>query len=502
MAIRKHEQPQTVSIRDFWPRYRDRSIALLTLIQLTIAAVVIVALIFFGVIDPRDHVSLVAACTIALIILVSTLFTAKLILQPVRQITEALAYTAGEYTSRPSQDPDKSPKLKPLLEVIYGIDHTKPEASEDKPTFDINLPVGIALLDTSAKVVTRNHLVPTKNDDGNANSLALLFEPGDTIADWIEQCEQKAIKAERIWQRIPSHPLGDPERKIYDIAAHYEKGSDSPVTVVLMDKTASYSPEDEELNFIAFAAHELRGPITVINGYADTLNDELRDTLDHEQQQLFDRLIVSSNRLSGYINNILNSSKYDRRHLTVRLEEARLIDVYEIIAHDMELRASSQGRLLSIDIPATLPTVAADASSMTEVFTNLIDNAIKYSYEGGAVTVRAEQHGAWIEVEVTDRGIGMPGNVVKNLFHKFYRSHRSRETVAGTGIGLYISKAIVESHGGTMNVRSVEGEGSTFSFTLPTYASVAETLARDDGSNKTLIKHGGGWIKNHGTIRG
>jgi two-component system phosphate regulon sensor histidine kinase PhoR/two-component system sensor histidine kinase VicK len=133
---------------------------------------------------------------------------------------------------------------------------------------------------------------------------------------------------------------------------------------------------------------------------------------------------------------------------------------------------------------------------------NLIDNAIKYSNEGGTVEVTAQALPTAVEVSVKDQGIGMPSNVVSNLFHKFYRSHRSRETVAGTGIGLYICKAIVESHGGTIGVRSVEGEGSTFTFTLPIYATVADKLKAGNNSNESLIEHHDGWIKNHGAFRG
>lgn len=210
------------------------------------------------------------------------------------------------------------------------------------------------------------------------------------------------------------------------------------------------------------------------------------------------RLIVSANRLSGYINNILNTSKYDRRHLQIHLAEERLGDIYDTIRDDMALRASSQNRLLSVTIPSDLPTIAADRSSLSEVISNLIDNALKYSNEGGAVAVSARlKDPATVEVSIQDNGIGMPSNVVGNLFHKFYRSHRSRETVAGTGIGLYICKAIVESHGGTIGVSSIEGQGSTFSFTVPTYASVADKLQANDHTNAGLIKSSDGWIKNH-----
>ncbi len=169
----------------------------------------------------------------------------------------------------------------------------------------------------------------------------------------------------------------------------------------------------------------------------------------------------------------------------------------------MRLRAASQNRLLSVEFSKDLPTIAADRGSISEVLSNLIDNALKYSNEGGLVQVSAKVAQDSVKIAVTDNGIGMPGNVVSNLFHKFYRSHRSRETVAGTGIGLYICKAIVESHGGKIEVRSIDGEGSTFEFSLPIYSTVAEKLKADNNSNESLInRDAGGWIKNHSMFRG
>ena len=168
----------------------------------------------------------------------------------------------------------------------------------------------------------------------------------------------------------------------------------------------------------------------------------------------------------------------------------------------MQMRAGAQNRLLSVAIPTDLPTIPADSASLSEVMANLIDNAIKYSNEGGAINVTAAAKGDMVELSIEDHGIGMPGSVVSNLFQKFYRSHRSRETVAGTGIGLYISKAIVESHGGTIGVRSEEGRGSTFIVSLPTFASVADKLKSGDNSNKDLIGQGDSFIKNHSMYRG
>ncbi len=271
---------------------------------------------------------------------------------------------------------------------------------------------------------------------------------------------------------------------------------------MFFDRTNTYAPEEDDLDFISFAAHELRGPITVIRGYLDVINEEVGPSMDLDQQELMKRLVVSANRLSTYINNILGASRFDRRHFKIHVAEEHLKAIYDTVRDDMDLRAASQHRLLNIDIPDSLPTVAADRNSIGEVLSNLIDNAIKYSNEGGIVTVTAHVVGKTVEVSITDRGIGMPANVVNNLFHKFYRSHRSRETVAGTGIGLYLSKGIIESHGGIIEVRSTENEGSTFSFTLPIYATVADKIKAGHNNNEKLITRSSGSIRNHSMFRG
>ena len=198
----------------------------------------------------------------------------------------------------------------------------------------------------------------------------------------------------------------------------------------------------------------------------------------------------------------MNVSRFDRHHLRVHLVEDKVAHIYASIADDMQLRAHSQHRSLQVQLPDDLPTVAADRGSIQEVMSNLIDNAIKYSPEGGQVLLSADTKGDFVEVTVTDHGVGMPANVVNNLFRKFYRSHRSREAVAGTGIGLYLCKAFVESHGGTITARSREGQGSEFSFTLPIYATIQDKLQADGQLNNQLIRQSGGWINNHTMYRG
>ena len=505
-------------VYEFWRRYWRKTILLVVAMQLLAVIIIAAALHVTGVVYPIEIFFWITLFAVLVGIIAINVLVTFIITEPLKQLVAAVAQTAGERS--PLTPPNPNAKryekngFKPILQTIYEAPLKltpieTPAAATDKPAFNVldgldTSNAGVAFFDENGNLLYANHIVPIMEDADKKQRLMLEFYTDMDFDTWLHECRERAVHADKVWARIASKPLGQPDRKIFDISASYEKGSAVPVSLVFIDRTEEYAAEDEDLNFISFAAHELRGPITVIRGYLDSLNDELASVTTAEQQELFKRLIVSANRLDTYIKNILNSSKYDRRHFNVRLSETTLHTIYDLVADDMALRASAQHRLLSVDLPTTLPTIAADASSVSEVFANLIDNAIKYSNEGGAITVRAERDGDFLEVEVEDQGIGMPANVVGNLFHKFYRSHRSRETVAGTGIGLYISKAIVESHGGTMNARSVEGEGSVFSFTLPIYSTVADKLTDTDGDNQNLIirSREGSWIKNHGKIRG
>lgn len=521
MAVK--EPPQKLA-KDFWPHF-NRGIALLIVIlQILILGAVAALLYFLGFFEenPLAFAGTLVAQTILGVIASAIVY--RFVARPVKDLLAAIIHVSGEPTTTTPPNPNDArfakSGFKQVLQTIYELasndSPAKPVTADTGSTTPaatatptqliesaLNEPIcGFVVMNHERKITFSNKAAPVKVDQNGTASLSLLFNGTDTLDAWLDECEQSAVHAEHTWSRVPDRLPDDEERRFFDVIASYDKGAESEVVITLVDRTAQYNVGEQELDFIAFAAHELRGPITVIRGYLDVLEDELKDVLKDDQEELFRRLTVSANRLSGYINNILNTSRYDRRHLKMHLEETSVESVYDTIKDDMQLRASAQNRLLSVSIPAGLPTIAADTASLSEVFGNLIDNAIKYSNEGGAINVSATVKGDFVEVMVEDHGIGMPGNVVSNLFQKFYRSHRSRETVAGTGIGLYISKAIVESHGGNISVRSEDGKGSTFTVSLPTFQSVADKLKAGDNSNEGLIEQNAGWIKNHSMYRG
>jgi signal transduction histidine kinase len=515
MAVEKQKNPFV--IREYYPRYHRQAIALTILMQIVGTLAIGCALLLSGASRPSLEFLVMIIAVIATSVGINILLVNQLLI-PLKDLTSALTHISGEPTVVTPPNPNarhfERDGFKPILQLIYKLaadektqEETNGSISNAKAneftTALNNTSVGFVVMQANGTVTYANQKAPTHTDGDGTLQLDLIFEDAPTLQQWLRECEEHSVNAEYTWQRVANKITGEEDRKIYDITASYQKGSEAEVVLTFFDRTGLYQPEDDDLDFIAFAAHELRGPITVIRGYLDVLRDELDEKLENDQDELFNRLIVSANRLSSYVNNILNASRYDRRHLKMHPREDTLSDIYDTISDDMRLRAGSQNRLLAVHFPEDLPTVAADRASISEVISNLIDNALKYSNEGGAVNVTAHTEGDFVKVAVEDRGIGMPGSVISNLFHKFYRSHRSRETVAGTGIGLYICKAIVESHGGKIEVRSREGKGSTFEFSLPIYSTVADKLTENSGSNEGLIEHNEtGWIKNHAMYRG
>jgi signal transduction histidine kinase len=517
-------------IRDFWPIFRRGATLRIIFSQIAVLGVVVAILVLTNTLS----ITSMTLWEIVAALFALGIFRGFLIFrfssQPAKDLLTAVIHVSGEPTDKTPPNPNDARFAKNgfnvALQTIYElagtsavatpiIDNTQPSttmATTDAPVTTSNAdPIKSALDATSCGFVVLNHdrtvsysnkSAPIHVDSDNKVTLSLLFNGNDTLNSWLNECDEHAVHAEHIWTRVADRMPEEEGRRFFDVIASYDKGSAHETVLTLVNRTSTYDVSEQDLDFIAFAAHELRGPITVIRGYLDVLEEELDAVLAPDQHELFRRLTVSANRLSGYINNILNTSRYDRRHLKVHLAEDTLDDIYDTIKDDMDLRAHSQNRMLNVAIPADLPTIAADRASISEVLGNLIDNAIKYSNEGGVINVTAAVRGDFVEVSVEDHGIGMPGNVVSNLFQKFYRSHRSRETVSGTGIGLYISKGIVESHGGNIAVRSEEGKGSTFIASLPIYSTVAAKLTSGDNSNEGLIEHGNGWIKNHSMYRG
>jgi PAS domain S-box-containing protein len=223
--------------------------------------------------------------------------------------------------------------------------------------------------------------------------------------------------------------------------------------------------EQVKSDFVAAVSHELRTPLTSIYGFAETL---LRQDIPfgEEERRIFLGYIASeSERLTEIVDQLLNVARLDAGDLQVELGR---IDVGSVVSEVVETVEGANGHSFEIDLPEEPLAAEADPDKVRQVFNILVENALRYSPEGGKVTVGARRNADRVEVRVVDEGTGIPAAEREWIFRKFYRAgSAARDGAAGTGLGLFIAKELVNAMGGRIWVDSTEGEGSSFAFELP-----------------------------------
>ena len=254
------------------------------------------------------------------------------------------------------------------------------------------------------------------------------------------------------------------------LEAHRQKNGDRGIKVVIIyDITKQKNLYDKKTDFVSLAAHELRTPVTSIRGYLSVFLDEARG-LTLEQKNLLDRVQISATRLDGLITNLLHSSNIEKGIMKLHKEPISLESLIQNVLEDYKKRAQEKGITIIFNKPEKeIIDVSADIEKIREVVINLVTNAILYNKLKGKITVTLKHTREWIEVSVEDTGIGIPKEAQRQLFKKFFRVGANLDGESqGTGLGLYISKAIIQLHGGKISVESELGKGTKFSFTLPT----------------------------------
>lgn len=220
--------------------------------------------------------------------------------------------------------------------------------------------------------------------------------------------------------------------------------------------------------FLAVVSHELRTPIHVMMGFLRILQRGLGGPLTEAQQGYLDKAMGVAEVLSRLVNDILDMSQVRAGAFRVQPEPCDARSLIRDCVSDMRPLAAQKGVELVMDVPEDLPAVRADLARLGQVLINLVSNGIKFTPAGGRVTVSARVDAQAFHLSVRDTGVGIPPTELPRLFQPFTQLDMSlTRQVGGAGIGLSISKAIVEAHGGSIGVTSQTGEGSTFYFTLP-----------------------------------
>jgi signal transduction histidine kinase len=227
--------------------------------------------------------------------------------------------------------------------------------------------------------------------------------------------------------------------------------------------------------FVGAVSHELRTPLTSISGFLEMLDDD-ETGLSRSGRTYLEALRRSTTRLQKIVEDLLLVAQIEANRLDLDPVPA---DLAELAAEAVEAAlpvATARGVQLQLDAKGTLP-IEADTGRLRQVLDNLVSNAVKFTPDGGSVTMSASNGGDRVRVEVADTGIGIPRDEVGQLFSRFYRaSSATRRAIPGTGLGLVIARAIVEGHGGTISLESTENEGTRVSVTLP-IRQIAGSLA-------------------------
>ncbi|HVV25905.1 MAG TPA: ATP-binding protein [Candidatus Saccharimonadales bacterium] len=373
-----------------------------------------------------------------------------------------------------------------------------------------NLPLPLILLDAGETITFANpaaaRYVGLSAEEMQGKNVYMVldmsFPSEDTFDSWLKTAKANSATAVSSWERVRLNVRDNHPARFFDLAAYYNRGNPDNVETMLtlFDHTKQYSQEDQAVSFIALTVHELRTPLTLLRGYIEVFEEELGGNISPELQDFMLKMRAQAEQLMAFVNNILNVARVDDDQLELRLEEANWPTILKAAIQSLSLQAKVRGITLHCRIATDLPAVGVDRLSIQEVVNNLVDNAIKYS--GTSKTINIDAHltqDGLVETTVQDFGLGISTAIMPNLFSKFYRDHRNRAQVGGTGLGLYLSKAIVNAHGGNLWVRSREGEGSTFGFTLVPYAQLAEEKKRS--GNQEIARTAHGWIKNHSLYR-
>ncbi|MBI4535569.1 MAG: HAMP domain-containing protein [Ignavibacteriae bacterium] len=240
------------------------------------------------------------------------------------------------------------------------------------------------------------------------------------------------------------------------------------VLTLLQDVTQFKELDRMKSDFIATLSHEFRTPLTSINMSIDILNQEILGALNPRQKELIDSTREDCYRLTKLARELLQLSKLESGRLQFKDEELNVRSVIEFSLKPLQLQFQEKSIRLETDIASDIPTLIADEQQVSWVINNLVTNALKYTSQGGRVTVRAREQPDGILIEVEDTGHGIAAEDIKNIFDKFVQVKRTADATPGSvGLGLAIAKEIVETYGGRIWVASEPGKGSTFSFIIP-----------------------------------
>ncbi len=250
------------------------------------------------------------------------------------------------------------------------------------------------------------------------------------------------------------------------------------IWLVLEDVSELRRLQQIRAEFIENLSHELRTPLTTVSLLAETLTreaDAAGDAVPAKMRDRIGKIEVETGHLVQMVNELLDLSRIETGVGPILLDDVDLGRIAAASTERLRLFAERQGVALAVDVPEPVPMVRGDEARLGQVLVNLLHNAVKFSPDGGDVTVNVRVFGSDVLTSVADHGVGIPKAAQPRIFERFYKVDRARVRgeAGGTGLGLAIARHVIEQHGGRIWVESEEGAGSTFSFALPIPSNAA-----------------------------
>jgi len=335
-----------------------------------------------------------------------------------------------------------------------------------------NLTEGIAVCDSDGRIIQLNRSFATLLKRADSKSLVGI-DILDLLSDQADEASQERIGGlinNHATQVIEIQRSEDLAQGVWRLSRTTQTGdSCNPTDTIwtLRDVTQQKLAEKAREQFVFTATHELRTPLANIRAYSETLS--LAADIPVEQQQSFYNTINNeATRLARFVDELLNISQMEAGAITIQKHEVQLELLLAEILDSQRPSANEKKQSFDFSIAPKLPKVLADKDKLAAALTNLVSNAIKYTPEGGKVTVRVDSDSARVLFMVEDSGIGIKAEDLPKLCGKFFRSSDERvQAVVGTGLGLAFTQEVARLHGGNVSIRSQLNQGSCFTLELP-----------------------------------
>lgn len=368
---------------------------------------------------------------------------------------------------------------KALFNIMDDLRQEKILTEREKAKDDILLQSigdGMIAIDTEGKIVKVNsvtqEMVELEEDvlQKDVFEVFQVFDPADMLVSRKDRPEILALSTgKQITEAYTIHRKGGKKRVINIIANPVlEHNVVIGAIMIYRDVTKEREIDRMKTEFISLASHQLRTPLSAIRWFAELLLSGDAGELTTEQMDFAKNIYASAERMIELVGSLLNISRIESGRIIVDPHPTDLQELLTDVVKDLQVKLEEQHHQLSVSVHPELGKINLDSHLIRQVYMNLLSNAIKYTPKGGEISVFVSRKEDQIVSQITDNGYGIPKNAQNRLYEKFFRAENVAKVVTdGTGLGLYLIKAIIESSGGKIWFESEEGKGTTFWFSLP-----------------------------------